>query len=319
MKISIVIPTYKRDDLLRRCLESLVNQRLPSSEYEIIVVDDAYNRPTHDVVMEFSQRYREHNFRYIPVSGTHGPAAARNIGWKNADGEIIAFIDDDCIANPDWLVEGAYAFSRDTAAVSGRIIVPIPKIPSDQELCVSWMEECNFLTANSFYSKKVLEETGGFDERFRMAWREDTDLYFNVLSRNYPVKFSLKAIVTHPVKKRRWGTGFKEEKKNQYNALLYKKYKTLFKKTIEEKPPLHYYAAVICFLIAVFGGIFLPELKLFFIPWLAISLSFAERRLRSTSKHPLDVLEILYTSFILPFFSIFWRLTGAIRFKTFYF
>lgn len=319
MKVSIVIPTYRREHLLRRCLDSLIVQRFPHEEYEIIVADDANSIETRNLVDKYSRENLFLKFKYVAVYVNHGPAAARNAGWKISEGEIIAFTDDDCLARPNWLEEGIAAFERNTAAVSGKVSVPIPPLPNDHELCISWMQDCRFLTANSFYRKKVLEDIGGFDERFKAAWREDSDLYFNVIKKGLPVKFIPDAVVVHPVRKLAWGFGLGEEKKNFYNALLYKKHKDLFRNKVESSPPWHYYAAAGCAALGFLGGIILPFLRILILAWILITLDFAEKRLRNTSKTPLHILEIIFTSFAIPFLSIFWRLAGAINFKVLYF
>ena len=127
-----------------------------------------------------------------------GPAAARNLGWRMADGEIIAFTDDDCIPEPDWLANGVSAFVEGVAGVSGRTVVPMPANPTDNELNTTHLQRSDFITANCFYRREVLEEVGGFDERFTTAWREDSDLYFSVRERNYSLAWARGATPSPP-------------------------------------------------------------------------------------------------------------------------
>lgn len=63
---------------------------------------------------------------------------------------------------------------------------------------------------------------GGFDERFRMAWREDSDLHFRSLERSYKLGHAPMAKVIHPVRPARWGISVHEQRKSMFNALLYK-------------------------------------------------------------------------------------------------
>jgi hypothetical protein len=66
-----------------------------------------------------------HTVNYIPVTGshsTHSPAAARNIGWRAVQGEIIAFTDDDCILSPGWLKAGVGALTDDIVGVARCLI-----------------------------------------------------------------------------------------------------------------------------------------------------------------------------------------------------
>src|SRR5689334_19234195 len=114
-QISVVIPTYKRPALLQRCISALLNQTLPPETYEVIIVDDADCPQTRQQVASWLEQGKNESYtlRYIPVpaSDHHGPAAARNRGWKAAQGDIIAFTDDDCIPLPDWLATGIHVFS----------------------------------------------------------------------------------------------------------------------------------------------------------------------------------------------------------------
>ncbi|MDD4940087.1 MAG: glycosyltransferase family A protein [Candidatus Omnitrophica bacterium] len=319
MRVSVVIPTCKRNNLLKRCLKSVAEQRFSRDEYEVIVADDGANPETRATILYFALAYIFMKFKYVPVEGNHGPAAARNAGWKQAEADIIAFIDDDCVAEPDWLSAGMASFSPEIAAVSGVVKVPVSQKPRDYELCIARMQECRFLTANCFYRKSVLKETGGFDENFKTAWREDSDLYFTVLSRRLPVGLAEDSVVTHHVRNIPWGMGIKEEKKNLYNALLFKKHPWFFRKFIEHSPPWFYYLTVSSALTGILGLLFFPALKGFILLWVFMSLMFAVKRLSRTSKSLSHVLEMVFTSFLIPFLSVFWRIAGALRFGIIYF
>src|SRR3954468_7579751 len=153
--VSVVVPTCGRADLLARCLKALENQTLPRSRYEIIVADDSELRS--------------------------GPCAARNRGGRRARAPIVAFTDDDTVPAHDWLERGLEAMEGDVDAASGRIVMPIPATPTDLERDGQGLERPEFFPANCFVKKDVLERLGGFDEGFRMAWREDSDLHFSLL------------------------------------------------------------------------------------------------------------------------------------------
>src|SRR5438477_11032040 len=104
IEISVVVPTYKRPHLLERCLNALVAQDFPRDQYEIIVADDAGgDGATARVVAKRCAVGNAPSARYVRVVGRHGPAAARNQGWRAARGRVVAFTDDDCFANSDWL------------------------------------------------------------------------------------------------------------------------------------------------------------------------------------------------------------------------
>ena len=119
--LSVVVPTYKRPELLERCLAALMTQHLDSTAYEIIVVDDGNDLQTRCLVDSWAKWGRP-ILRYISAAKTNGPAAARNSGWRAAQGDIIAFTDDDCLPEPGWLLAGANAFSEGVSALgSGQV------------------------------------------------------------------------------------------------------------------------------------------------------------------------------------------------------
>lgn len=102
-QVSVVVPTFKRPDLLQRCLEALLAQDFNPAAYEVIVVDDAAS-PETEALVQARAALSAPSLRYLAVTGSrHGPAAARNRGWQAARGSIIAFTDDDCLPEPGWL------------------------------------------------------------------------------------------------------------------------------------------------------------------------------------------------------------------------
>jgi len=98
--ISVVVCTLNRSQLLRKCLESLTNQHLSISKYEVIVVDNCSTDDTDSVLQEFTSNQK--NLRCFKEYQL-GLSFARNRGWKEAVGKYVAFIDDDAVAYPDWL------------------------------------------------------------------------------------------------------------------------------------------------------------------------------------------------------------------------
>src|SRR5437764_381994 len=120
IRVSVVVPTYRRDELLQRCLQALLVQNFPASEYEIIIADNGGEPATARLVRDASQSSTV-DLKYLEADHVCGPAAARNRGWKAASGSIIAFTDDDCIPDPSWLENGLQTMSHGTEAVAGRV------------------------------------------------------------------------------------------------------------------------------------------------------------------------------------------------------
>jgi GT2 family glycosyltransferase len=165
------------------------------------------------------------------------------MGWQLSKGDLVAFTDDDCQPHAQWLetylhqfhrhihneqfteIEAASHGKQDIAIVfSGFTRVPIEEEPTDFALNTHGLQYADFITANCACSRKALLITGGFDERFGAAWREDSDLEFNFIKHNIPIIKVNEALVIHPVREAPWGVSIKEQRKGLYDALLFKKF-----------------------------------------------------------------------------------------------
>src|SRR4051794_22427638 len=231
MFISVVIPTYRRPDLLARCLTAVTAQDVDRAEYEVIVADDAADDATRRQVEAVAAAARP-AVRYVAVTGAHGPAAARNRGWHAARGDVIAFTDDDTIPDLGWLRAGLAAIAAGADAAAGRTGVPLPPVPPDYERNESGLGQSEFITANCFVRRDALKTLGGFDERFTAAWREDSDLQFALIERGARVAAAPAAVVVHPVRPARWGVSLRLQWKSQFDALLFRKHPQLFRDRI---------------------------------------------------------------------------------------
>jgi len=259
-----------------------------------------------------------HPISYYHLPEKKGPAAVRNYGWLLAKGELVAFTDDDCIAGELWLQSFWDAYlPGSTIAFTGKTTVPIVTKPTDYELNISHLQTADFITANCCCSKTALEITGGFDENFKMAWREDSDLEFKLLEKDIPIIKVEDAVVIHPVRIAKWGVSIKEQKKTMFNVLLYKKYPELYRQKIQAKPPLTYYAIILAFIVMLSGIILKAVATLAFggITWLGLTIWFITRRLKNTTHRPDHVLEMIVTSFVIPFLSIYWQMYGVFKYK----
>jgi len=313
-RISVVIPTYKRPDLLKKCLDALVAQSLEKSEYEVIVVSDGYDQRTQNLVLS----YRLYNFKYLFLPEKKGPAAARNMGWNNAMGKLIAFTDDDTIPHHNWLKAYLENYNEDLAvAFTGKVKVPLSDVPTDYELNTANLEHAEFVTANCALTRTALEIVNGFDERFSMAWREDSDLEFKLLQQDIHIHHVPEALIVHPVRQAPWGISIQEQRKGMFNALLYKKYPDLYRKKIQTKPCWNYYAMILAlFLLVVAVGNDHFWLALICAACYAYLLvNFITKRLLFTSKRRSHVWEMIATSVAIPFLSVYWQLYGAYKYR----
>jgi GT2 family glycosyltransferase len=280
--VSVVLPTCGRPDLLRRCLAALERQTLAREQYEILVSDDTKLRS--------------------------GPAAARNRGWRRARAPIVAFTDDDTVPDPAWLEEGVAEMRRGADAVVGRTVMPLSDPPTDYERNDSGLERAEFITANCFVRRPVLERLGGFDESFRMPWREDSDLHFRLLDAGGRIIKAERAVVVHPVRPASWGVSLRQQKKVVFDALLFRKHPRRYRERIRAAPRWDYYLTVLLLLLAPFSSVAL-------LGWLALTARFVAHRLRGTSKAPAHVAEMVVTSILIPPLSVFWRIVGALRYR----
>lgn len=318
--VSVVIPTCGRPALLERCLAAVARQEFPSEAYEIIVVDDGPSIATRDAVTRWVARSVTGGGPTIGYTSTQrakGPAAARNVGWRAAQGRIIAFTDDDTVPKADWIWRGVQALGSERAAVWGRVVVPLPDDPTDYERDAAGLANGGFVTANCFVRTDALDAVGGFDERFRLAWREDSDLFFALRKRFPEVAYAPEAVVVHPIRPARWGVSLKQQRKVLFDALLYKKHPELYREQIRRAPPWHYYAMVLALVLAAAGALSdnAPLAWTGAAVWLALTLRFAVKRLARTRRSPSHVAEMLVTSAAIPFLAIYWRLRGAWRFR----
>lgn len=319
LRVSVVMPSYERPAMLQRCLAALAAQTLAGDEYEIVVVHDGPSDAAREIV---AQHAAELAARGGPRLEFHapphrGPAAARNVGWRHARADIIAFTDDDTVPDPSWLGAGLAALRPDVDAVWGRVVVPLRPLPSDYERDAAGLANARFVTANCFCRKATLERLGGFDERFQQAWREDSDLYFRLIDADATIVHAPAAIVVHPVRPAPWGVSLKQQRKVIYDALLFKKHRLHYRRMIRRLPRWDYYLIVAALVIAVTaliadaprGAAVAAGL------WLLLTVSFCARRLLDTAKTLPHVAEMVVTSILIPPLAVFWRLVGALRYR----
>ncbi len=320
--ISVVIPTCGRAVLLARCIDALCAQSLPAACFEVIVVDDHPARPDRAVALCCARAKRRGlRLRYLRNAGPHGPAAARNLGWRAARAEWVGFTDDDTIAQPDWLERACAALIAPGGAAPdalwGRVSVPLPPQPTDYERDAARLQDAGFVTANCFCRRMLLAHVGGFDERFRAAWREDTDLYFRLCEAGARVAFAADVVVLHPVRPAGWAVSLMQQRKIMFDALLYKKHRRRYRQLVRRSPRWDYYLMTATLLG---GGTLLLAARpvpaaLALSAWLLAAGAFFRRRLHGTRRAPRALAALLLTSVLIPPLAVFWRAVGAVRFR----
>ena len=193
---SVVVPTIGRPslDVLLDALAAAPGPR-PA---ELILVDD---RPTGAPLRP--ERPGLPPIRVLRTGGG-GPARARNLGWRAARTEWIAFLDDDVVPDPDWyerLEQDLAGLPADVAGSQGRVRVPLPedRRPTDWERGTAGLATSSWITADLAYRRSALAAVGGFDERFPRAFREDSDLALRVMDTGAR-RVRGERWITHPVR-----------------------------------------------------------------------------------------------------------------------
>ncbi len=224
--VSIVIPCLNEEKYIESCIDSIKKQ-LYGGKYEIIAVDNGSVDNTVKIIREKGV--------ILELAQKRGPAAAKNAGLEKARGDVIVFIDADCVADPEWLGELLGPLqSGDTGCVAGEIIPQEPK--TDIELFLTKKNHLSqfvnvghsFLpfaaTANAAYRKEVFQKVGLFDETLLTG--EDADMTWRMqLATGYKLRYAPKAIAFHPQETTLKGL-FKQKERHACGAVaLYKKYK----------------------------------------------------------------------------------------------
>lgn len=200
---AVVIPTVGRPSLAA-CLEALAAATAGGQGPERVVI--VHDRPHADGTVPAAEV--PEGLRAVTVvvpGGARGPAAARNTGVRAAGpAPWIVFLDDDVVPGPTWgrdLAHDLASASRDTAAVTARIDVPLPerRRPTDWERNTAGLATARWITADMALRRTALDASGGFDERFRRAFREDADLALRLLDGGWTLAPGTRR-TTHPVR-----------------------------------------------------------------------------------------------------------------------
>jgi glycosyltransferase involved in cell wall biosynthesis len=169
--IAVVIPS-RRGPRLAFALEALAAQTLDKSRYEVVVVRDDESAGTEPLVLPGM------TLRTLSTKPT-GPTAKRNLGWRATKAPLIAFTDDDCRPEPDWLEALLSAWGGEPGRFLQGETFPDPDeehllhgLARSQRVAApsEWYQCCNMA-----YPRILLERLGGFDEEFYFGG-EDTDL-----------------------------------------------------------------------------------------------------------------------------------------------
>ena len=224
MDVSVIVPTYNSKNRLGECLGAILKQDFKN--FEVIVVNDGSTDGTEQLAKTFNVKV----FSKI----NQGPAIARNFGAQKSAGKILVFIDDDCIAEKNWLKEMIKPF-QDPKVVG----VQGTYKSQQKELCAIFeqieiedrydkIQKAKNLDWTGSYSaafrRSVFFETQGYDESFPTASGEDTELSFKLVKAGHKLAFNKHAIVYHK-HETKWLNYFRKKFFRAYwRVLLYRKH-----------------------------------------------------------------------------------------------
>lgn len=202
--VSVIVPVYNDAQRIGKCIESLLNQTYPREKYEILIIDNGSTDETRDVVKKYPVTLLIED----KIQSSYG---ARNKGIKNAQGEVIAFTDSDCIPADEWIKNGVTNLlkTENCGLVAGEIDIFFrkPNTPNAVELYDSIMgfnqkrdiEHFKFgSTANVFTFKKVIDNVGQFNEKLQSGG--DNEWGRRVYAHGYTQVYADDTRVAHPAR-----------------------------------------------------------------------------------------------------------------------
>ncbi len=197
-RVSVVVCAYNAERTMEACLASL--EKLDYPDYEVIVVNDGSTDRTLEIAEHFS-------YCRIISQQNKGLSVARNVGAEAATGEIVAYTDSDCVADPDWLTYLVGRMEDGNLAACGGPNFPPPEdslVPAavavspggPTHVLISDEVAEHIAGCNMAFRREALLELGGFDPQYRAAG-DDVDICWRFQDAGHTIGFSPAAIVWH--------------------------------------------------------------------------------------------------------------------------
>ncbi len=203
--VTVIIPTKNRPEMLSACVQSLARQDYPRGRWNAVVVNDGGAEPSRELVESIGG---SSPFTWVTVPA-RGPAAARNRGARDSGADLLAFLDDDCRAEPNWLREMAGGLAATPCqACMGRTLNLFP----DNRPAKAYQFFMEFyrdyarlpngdlylvMSNNAVYRREAFAALGGFHEGFALPGAEDLELSHRMAARGFRQGYLPQAVVRH--------------------------------------------------------------------------------------------------------------------------
>jgi glycosyltransferase AglE len=201
--VSVIVPVYQGERHIGDCIRSVLAQDYPSGRFEVIVVDNGSTDASVATARAFDR------VRVLIESETRSSYAARNRGIRNASGEILAFLDSDCVAEPNWLRNAVHALNEQAAElIGGCVVFDYGPHPTGAELYDSMtnmqiernvQERGIAKTANLVVRRRAFDQVGEFPGS--MASGGDVAWTSHATRSGLNLIYSAEARVHHPARR----------------------------------------------------------------------------------------------------------------------
>ncbi|WP_285785760.1 glycosyltransferase [Microbispora sp. NBRC 16548] len=309
--VTVVIPTIGRPSLA-------ATLAAVGSGPEVIVVDDRRGAGRDPLPVPGHVR--------VLRSGGRGPAAARNAGWRAATTPWVVFLDDDVVPGPGWaraLTDDLARLSENVGGSQGRLEVPLPagRRPTDAERNTAGLAGADWITADMAYRRTALEATGGFDERFPGAYREDADLALRVEQAGFALVKG-ERLTRHPVRDDGFWSSVRFQRGNASDALMRHVHGRDWRAAIGGHPgrlkrhALTTGMGLLALALAATGGCRRRPAAVAGLAWLGLTAEFAWARIAPGPRTPEEIARMAATSVVIPPVACAHRIRGEVKVRT---
>jgi glycosyltransferase involved in cell wall biosynthesis len=214
--VSVLLTIRNAEKYIGFCLTFLLDQTF--SDFEIVIIDDVSNDKTKEII----EKFEDQRIRYFRNKRWLGLSASRNKCLKYATGDYVFFTDGDCLVSKNWIEEGLkYLKTSDCIGVEGKTYYVSKEYkPTRSDDVVENINGGQYPTCNMVYVKSVLNDIGGFDERY--TYLEDRDLALRA-KRLGKIRFNPNMIVYHQKKTLTWREFVRKAEIIRNRVLIYKK------------------------------------------------------------------------------------------------